>query len=234
MSSALPVDLEALRRIFADRRYWLGVGIITAQEYGSDGSSHRVKVKLFPDNHEVVADVAAASVGPSAGIFGPISVGDMAVVGMPEGTEEHAIIIGRLASSEDPIPQQARDGHTILKSLVGKNAYLWGQAKAQVISATRINLALSDHDAMEPLILGLVMQQAYEKHILRLTTLIEKMIAGPMTISSAPSQASPTHPNFAADILQIKTDLAADKQMYSTDDSTNFLSKLVFTERGGS
>jgi hypothetical protein len=59
------------------------------------------------------------------------------------------------------------------------------------------------------------------------------MITGPMTVSNAPGQPSPTHPDFILDLQQIKQDMADDKDLYSTDSSTNFLSQLSFTERGG-
>lgn len=233
MTTGISPDLETLREIMKDRRYWFGIGQVTAQEYASDGSNHLVKVLLFPDRHEMVATVGAPAVGPQAGIYGPITVGDMALVGMAEGSEDYAHVICRLSSNSDKIPQQARDGHTIAKSLAGKNAYLWGQAKANVVGEARINLAKADADVTEPLILGLVMQQAYEAALLRLETLIDKMIAGPMTVSSAPGQASPTHPQFVTDLQQIKMDIADDKDLYSTDPDTNFLSQLSFTERGG-
>jgi hypothetical protein len=229
----MPPDLESLREIMKDRRVWVSLGKITKIEYASNKSSIRVKVLLFPDNHEIVAKVGAMSVAPDAGDYGPISVNDMALIAIPEGLEDYAHVVCRLPSNEDTIPQQAIDGDTISKSKSGKRNILWGQTKAQVIGGDRINLAKTDSDVLEPLILGLVMQQAYENALLRLSTLIDKMMAGPMTIGNLPGLECPTHPQFILDLQAIKDDIDADKELYSTDQDTNFLSQLSFTERGG-
>lgn len=228
----IPSDIETLREIFRDRRQWFGVGKVTERAFASDRSILRVKVQLFPDNHTVVARVGAPVVGPSSGVWGPLSVNDMVLVGFAEGSEDHVYVICRLPSRDDPFPTQVAEDHTISKALAGKRNILQG-TKANIVGENRINLAKTDADVTEPLILGLVMQQAYEKALLRLETLIDKMITGPMTVSSAPGQASPTHPNFITDLQQIKLDIADDKDKYSTDPSTNFLSQLSFTERGG-
>ncbi len=229
----IPTDLETLREIMKDKRVWVAIGKITRIEFASNRSGILVKVLLFPDSHEIVAKIGVPSVAPDAGDYGPLSVNDMALIAIPEGLEDYAHVICRLPSDEDKVPQQVIDGDSFSKSKSGKRNILWGDTKAQIIAGQRINLAKSDADVTEPLILGLVMQQAYEKALLRLTTLIDKMIAGPMVMGNLPGFPCPTHDDFITELNLIKDDIADDKDKYSTDPDTNFLSQLSFTERGG-
>lgn len=215
----IPSDLEALREIMKDRRVWMAIGKITVIEYAKDRSYCAVKVLLFPDSHEIVAKVGADAVAPDAGNYGPLSVNDMALVGIPEGLEDYAHIICRLPSQEDKIPQQAVDGHTISKSKEGKKNIVWGRTKAQIIGEERINLAKSDADVLEPLILGLVnkafMEQWY-KYFLDYDS-IGVCAVGPVFLKP-----------------EIRQQMLLDKQTYLDDPDTNILSQLSFTERGGS
>lgn len=215
---SLSPDLETLRLIFQDKRVWFAVGVIEMKEFVTDMSVLRVKVKLFPDSHQVVARVAWNAVGPEAGNFGPISVGDMALVALSEGSEDHCYVVSMLSSREEKIPEQVKENHTISKSLPGKRNIVWGDTKLNLVSPTRINIAKSDADVTEPLVLGNV-AKAYHDQIHQIWDQAPQIGFDSFGL---PVFLDPT----------VKLQLLQAQLIYLTTVATNILSQLSFTERG--
>lgn len=219
----IPSDLETLRAILQDNKTWISQGVILALETASDKSVLRAKVRLLPTDHVIIARVTHSATGPDSGDFSFPVVNDMVIVAMSEGSEDYPWIISRCSSKEDFIPEKAIQGHMVRKALAGKKNYIQ--------SDTAIHLTKTA-DGTEPLVLGLVMQQAYLAALLRLTTLLDKLLTVPIVTTTLPGFPASIDPTLATEIQQIKQDIEDDIELYSTDDTTNFLSQLTFTERG--
>ena len=212
----IPSDLETLRKIMSDRRVWVGVGTVSEKETTKDKSVMRARVKLLPDDHQIIARVTWDAVGPDAGNFGPLSVDDLVLVVYVDGSEDDAYIIRRLSSRSDTLPQQAIDNHTISKSLDGKKAILWGDLAANIVSPARVNIGKTDANVTEPLVLGLVLKSFLSDFfdLILNSNQIGVCAVGPVFLD-------PT----------IRAQMVLQKNQYITTAATNILSQLSFTER---
>lgn len=148
--------LEELRQILSDDKLHLAVGKIVQLEVAADRSVLRAMVLILPDNIKMVCRMSWDAVGPNAGIFQFPSVNDMVIVGYLDGHEQDAFVLRRLTSGEDKIPVQALDGHTVVKALDGKKAFL--------NSDTEINLT-REGPGNQRLVLGDVFKTAYSSHL---------------------------------------------------------------------
>lgn len=207
-----PSDIEALRAMFADRRRWNAKGVITAVEMASDRSLYRAKVMLQPEGREVIGVVASSGgTGPSAGFWMLPEVGDLVLVEMANGDDDECNITERLSSKEDKIPAQAVPGAAVIAAVAGK--------KSWVVSDSKINLVAGESDGESPLVLGDV---NLEFMGLLLDAFLNAAQIG-FDIFSAPVFLDPA----------LRVLLTQYKAKYITDTSTNIVSQLSFTERGG-
>lgn len=216
---AEPMDLEFFREILGDKRLNLALAQITKVSIAADRSVMKVLVSILPEQREIVARMTWQGVGPDAGLFLPIMVGDLVIVGMAEGDEEQVFVLSRLTSKVDKIPTQFANGHAVLKALAGKQ--LW------VTSDTRINLSMGDVQPTENLVLGQELKTL-------LSTMLEKMadmadmiskitVTGNLGLPAGP-------PLNAAAFLLMKTELELLKA--SPVDDSAILSDIAFTEKG--
>jgi hypothetical protein len=146
------INLAELREIFDNGKLHLAVGKIEQLEVAADRSVLRCMILVLPDDIRMVASMSWEAVGPSAGIFQFPSVNDLVVVGYLDGHENEAFVLKRLTSKEDNIPIQAIDGHTVVKALDGKKAFL--------NSNTEINLT-REGPGNERIVLGDTFKAAY-------------------------------------------------------------------------
>jgi len=145
-------NLEELKEILSDDKLHIAVGKVIQLEVASDRSVLRCIVLLLPENIKMVTRLSWDAVGPDAGIFQFPSLNDLVLVGFVNGNEQEAFVLRRLTSKEDKIPIQALSGHTVVKALAGKKAFL--------NSDTEINLT-REGPGDEPLVLGNTFKTAY-------------------------------------------------------------------------
>lgn len=200
-------DLELLRDIFQDYRRYIAIGLVTQLGLSNDGVLLRVMVKLMPDQREIVAIMGMADVYD---VTFP-EINDLVVVAFDDGNPDGAKVIGRLNSSEEPIPVLARAGDSVKYARDGKKLFLG--------SDTKVGLARPDVEPTEPLVLGNVMVSAMRAFFNAFLNVAQVGIspAGPVFLDPS-----------------VRTALTEAMQTYLTDASTNILSQLSYTERGTS
>ncbi len=109
-------DLELLREIFKDARLHIGIGTIVQLGLATDGSALRVMVNLLPENRQVVAEMTFADV---YAVTLP-EINDLAIVAFADGHPDDAFVIKLVNTSEEPIPDFARLGNTMIAPRTGK------------------------------------------------------------------------------------------------------------------
>jgi len=200
--------LEDLKAIFEDTRTYFGIGKIVELSPADDNAYLHVVIELYPEEVEVVCRMAWEATGKEAGIFQFPVVDDLVMVCFIDGDEDQAYIIRRLTSKEDKIPAKAMDGHTVIKALSGKEAW--------ITSDEKINLSKEDTSPTEAVVLGNILKTF-------LTAWIDAWLDAPVIgQGAAPVTLSPA----------IKALLTQYKSTYLTTASSNILSQLTFTERG--
>lgn len=217
--------LEELRALFKDQRQYSAIGLIKKLGALSDRSALRVRVSLFPDEREIIATMTWDAVGPDAGDFDFPAIDDLVLVILVDGDPDQAYVVKRLTSKIDTIPAKALDGHMVRQARAGKKAIL--------ASDTRIALATPGGEGDEPLVLGNVMKDCLTELFTQLGTLLTSLDTKPIVICSAPGSPGLIHPTLKVDVDMVKSALEDAKDMFVTDDSTNIVSQLAYTERGG-
>ena len=106
----LPLDLEALRQVFADRSSHIVVGKVLETDLASDRSVLYAKCEVLTQEREVVARVCWDAVGPNAGSFQFPQVDDLVLLEFAEGDHEQCYLTKRLSNKTDVIPTQASAG----------------------------------------------------------------------------------------------------------------------------
>lgn len=220
-SSKRPVDLESLRALLGESDITLAVGLVKQVEVLEDKSKSRALVSVFPDEFEVVADQTADAAGPGSGIHQIPVANDLVLLGFVSPDE--AYILRKLTNIEDKLPNQAADGHLVMKALAGKKAYLSSDVGVMVGSG-------GDADPTEPLVLGAVLMTMLGELITKFDVALDKIISGPVGTGNN-GFAVPTFPALATDLGTIKTDLATIKETYLDTTASNIVSGKHKTER---
>lgn len=220
------IDLELLREVFKDDAVHLSLAVVTRVQWADDASAVYVTCNLLPENREIMAQLGFDSVGENAGAGDLPELRDLVLVCFAQRENEHAFVISRFSSAEEPLPLQMKDGHYVVKSKPGK--------KAIVASDTHIEIGKGIPTAppTEPLVLGNVLTTYLEALEGRLTALIDALTNNPIVISTAPGTPAGINPALATVIAAIKTGADADKSTYLTTAGTNILSQIAVTERG--
>jgi hypothetical protein len=201
--------------MFRDTRQHIALGKITKLGVADDRSCLRVQAKLLDpsveEDREVVAVMAWDDVGPECGVIRFPEVDDLVLLAFVDGHADECYVIKRLTSQEELIPLKALDGHTILAALAGKNVYL--------TSDTKIFIGMPDNEGTEPLVLGDILKTC-------ITGIINAFLNASQIGQSAmgPVMLDPS----------VRTALQQELDNRVNDADQNFLSKLAFTERGGS
>jgi len=220
------IDIETIRSVLADNFNHLEFATVTKIE--PTPSCVWVTVNTFaPDEEEqkeVIAMMAFPSVGHGSGSGDLVELNDLVLVAYAGKETDHATVIARFPSAEETLPAQLLAGHFVTFAKPGKNLYLG--------SDTKINLGKLTGEAIEPLILGLVLQEFMGKMIDRVEKIIDEVSMKPVVISTAPGTPALVSPALAAALAVVKVDLEADRMKYLDTVSTNILSQHAFTERG--
>lgn len=217
-------DLELLKDMLKDDKVHFRVAKVDQVEVTSSFAKARCLCKVFPEQYEVVAEVAWPSAGPNAGVMQLPVKDDLVTVAFTSDDSQEPFIVGRLSSKTDFIPYQVALGHLLLKSLSGKKTYV-GSDTGVMIGKN----GLLDPD--EPLVLGNVLLDCLTDLYDKVDTILQAIITGPVAVDSIGGSCA-THPTLAAALTAQKTLLIADKAAYVTAPLTNVVSQIAFTERG--
>lgn len=203
------VGLHDLVEIFKDRRTHIAMGAITGLDLADDKSFLRVSVSIFPEQREIVAKMTWDHVGANSGIIAFPQVKDVVLIAFVSGDINQAYVIKRLTSQVNKIPVQAVSGDTAIVAVSGK--------KTWIVSDTKINLTKGSTDGDQAVVLGNVLKEF-------LTNFIDSIL------NASQIGISPVGPVVLEPA--IRTALTQYKQTYLTNEATNILSQLAFTERG--
>jgi hypothetical protein len=204
------LNLELIREALKDRRLHLAIGQITKLMMASDRSVLRVLVSILPEEREIVARMSWAVLGNDSGFLQLPQTEDLVLVGMAEGDEENAFVMLKLSNREDKIPVNAASGDMVAKALTSTKLWL--------TSDTRINLTKGDDAPTEPLVLGNVLKTFLTEFLDSILNAaqIGQCAVGPVFLD----------PSIRTALVQYKTE-------YLETESSNIVSQLAFTERGG-
>lgn len=214
-------DLEALRSLLGDRKTHHSLAIVTKVEVLQDRSRCRVQVKSLPEENELVAIMGWSATGPNAGSFSLPVVDDLVLLAYVSPDEVY--VISRLTSKADMIPTRALNGSTVVAALSGKDLHLTSDKKLYLGRA-------GSSDPTEPTVLGNVMKTGLGELLDKLSTLIDKLVAGPIAVDSMGGSAV-THPTLITALNLVKTDITTLKNTYVTTASSNIVSQHSFVER---
>lgn len=214
-------DLEGLKDALRDDLLWIACGIVKRIEYAKDRSVARVVVNILPEDRPIIARMTWEGVGPNAGIFMPIQIDDLVLVGAADGEEDTSFILKRLTSRVDLIPQQVVDGNMVVRSLDTQSLYLGSKLK------TLIGRIIAGADPDEPLVLGKVEKQLWVDVLTSLSTFIGLVAAHTHTGNMG---AATSAPGNATAMTTEKGKIDTQKASPVQDDL--LVSDVVFTEKG--
>jgi hypothetical protein len=143
--------LEEIKKILADGKLHVYLGIIQKLHLASDRSYLKVTVSVLPENRNIISTITWENVGEDSGDFEFPAPGDLVLLVNAEGDDDSSYVIKRLSSRVDKIPQAAADGDKVHRARTG-NKY-WN------VSDTNIFLARGDDAPTENLVLGQVFKQ---------------------------------------------------------------------------
>lgn len=227
------MDLELFKEVFKDKKSHIALAKIKKMSLVSDRSALKCLVSIFPDQREVVARMTWAMTGPDAGVVEFPSVDDLVLVAFADGENDLAFVISRLSSKEDKLPLKAVDGHLVLKSKSGKQAWLTSNSK--------IYLSKGNTTPTQNLVLGQELKTLLSYVLAQLADQADKLKQLSNDISthnhignlgypvSAPLNAAA----FTAAATQFDTKKTnfENKKASPVDDQV-ILSDLAFTEKG--
>jgi hypothetical protein len=216
-------SLEEIRAALADDKQHISVAQVMSLEPSIDLTILRCKVKLLPDEVEMIATMTFDKVGKGGGSFQFPEKGDLVLVVFADGNPDFCFIVRFLTNSEDKIPLRALLGHTVNMSIPGKKNCLASDTKITIGRGGLI-------EESEPLVLGNVLKSALDDFMTRLDTTLGDIAAGPMCIDSMGSSC-PTHPVLLVKLQATKAQLLIDVTKYLTVALTNILSQIAVTER---
>lgn len=111
--------LDTLIEIFGDKKIHIACAIVTKLSLAEDRSVLRCRVKTLPDEDEMIVRCSWPAVGNGAGIIVFPQVDDLVLIAHVEGDEDAGFIITRLSSNDEPLPEKAIGGHTVIRSVPG-------------------------------------------------------------------------------------------------------------------
>ena len=213
-----PMDLEALRAVFADPRVWVACGTIQKVEIAPDRSTIRVLIKEMLDNDEIVSRVSWPQ-----NVYSAPEVGDLVLFVLSDADEDNSFVIAKLSGFDDKIPLRATLGQDVVNSRDGR--------KLNVSSDTRLNLGRGGLiEENEAVVLGNILKDALNAFTSNLLQGLTDVKDGPIGIGNLGFTIA-THPTLVAKIALVEAQNALDVAEFLTLATTNILSQISFTER---
>jgi len=221
------MDLELLRTLLADDRMHVGLAVVKRVTVADDSTSVAVDCTLLPEGRDIVVTETWESVGAGSTLGDIPDPEDLLIVVMADGDSDVAFSIRRLASQDEKLPKQIKDGNLVVAAKPGKKNYLASDTKILIGK-------LRDSDPTEPLVLGAVLQSFADSLVDRIKSIVDDIKTGPISLSTTPGNATAPFPAFVAKLVAHEVALDLLKSQFVDTASTNFLAQKVFTERGDS
>jgi hypothetical protein len=136
------IDIEFLKAALKDDSLWLSFAKVLSVSIASDRSSMRARVELLPSQYEAQVRVGAEYVAPGVGIYFPLRAGDLVLVGYPSADPDTGVLVKRLASQEDTVPEEFNNDKVVLKLLGSEEFVVVGNAQKFGSSGSTENLVL--------------------------------------------------------------------------------------------
>ncbi len=219
----MSLDLELFREILKDDRLHIGLAIVKRVIVSDDLTSVAVECTIVPEGRDVIVTETWESVGDGTTHGDIPDPNDLLIIVMADGDPDHAYSIRRLASHEEKLPAQIKDGHFVSKSKPGKKYYL--------SSDTRIEIGKAITPATEPLVLGVQLMAMLDALIVQMKAITNTIITGPAGIGNLGAPV-PTGAAVIAGLTAANTAIDAIKAQYLTAPTTNIASQIAYTERG--
>ena len=227
------MDLELFKEVFKDKKTHIAIAKIKQISMVADRSALKCLVAVFPDNREVVARMTWEMTGPNSGIVEFPAVNDLVLVAFADGENDYCFVIRRMSSREDNLPLKAVDGHLVLKSKSGKQAWLTGQDKIMLSKGDTVpteNLVLGQQlKSLLSYLLGQLAEQSDQLKTLANEIKIHQHIGNlgypvGQTLNPTPFQTAETQMNTKKTNYNTKKASPVDDQI--------ILSDFAFTEKG--
>ena len=218
------MDLSALRQILEGEAK-ISLARVERVEVTSDLSTARALCTELPNENEVIAQISFPHCSQGNGFFVLPSSRDLGIL-IYADEQEDPILIGYLANSEDPIPQQVADGDAYIKA----NKQLHLAAVEKVL----LGKGVAGTDPDEALVLGNQLLAYLTDLHTQLDAVLDALQTGTIGIDSTGGPVVP-HPDLIAvvnDSTGARKELDDSKTTYITDADTNIVSQVAFTERG--
>lgn len=206
-------DLELFKQMLKDDSIHLTVAQVARVNLAQDKSIAFLECIDVINGQELVCMMTWDSIGNGTASGDLPDPKDLYLVGYSNSNYNQAFAIKRMSSKAEKIPKQITDGHHAVMAKTGKQLHL--------TSDTKINLGLGNPNSAptEPVVLGNVLKSLmndFINAILNATPGIGVSSMGPVMLNPA-----------------LRTQLTQIQTQYLSTTSTNILSQLVFTERGG-
>jgi hypothetical protein len=159
------IDLELMKSIFRDDRLHIGLALVKRVIVQDDMTDVAIECEIVPEGRTVIVTDTWESVGDNTGHGDIPDPNDLILIVMADGDPDRAYAIKRLASHEEKLPKQIKDGHFVTKSKPGKKLFLGSDTRVEIGKAN------ADAPAAENLVLGLVFKQLMSDELTQLATL---------------------------------------------------------------
>lgn len=187
---------NAVSRPGIDPRNWFSFAAVTA--IGMDTEGLFANVLLLPTGSSYTARVAGPYAGPNFGWNFPLDVNDEVVVAAPDGDPLHGlVVVARLNSASDPMPQDALDNPNDIVLVVKPD-----QSFRVNVSGTG-QAYLGSTNATDAAVLGTTYRSAEDNYFAALETLIASIVAFPALAAYFAIPASPQLAALAAWNLEV-------------------------------
>lgn len=141
------IDLEMFRQAMKDNSLHTSFATVISVNITPDRSAMKATVQLLPTLYEARVFVGAEYVAPGVGVYYPLRQNDLVVVAFPQADRDKGIVIKRLSSKEDTIPQEFNNDKIVIKCMGSEEFVVVGD-----------NIKLGSPAASENLVLGQVLK----------------------------------------------------------------------------
>lgn len=211
------IDIEFLKSALKENALHMSMAKVQTVEIAPDRSYMRAKVLLMPTLYEAKCYVGAEYTAPGAGLFLPLRPDDLVLVGFPLADPENGVLIKRLTSREDTIPEEFNNDKVVLKC-----------AGPETFAVVCDSIKLGSDGTTENLVLGQVLKTF-------LSSLLSELSA------MAASAASHTHissmPGYPSEVPDVAGDFSGNQGIFDSLKSSPvedevILSDIAWTEKG--
>lgn len=148
------IDLDLIRQAIKGNDLHLSLALVISVDIASDRSFMKANVQLLPNLYEARVRVGAEYVAPDVGIYFPLRPNDLVMVAFPSNDIDSGVLVKRLNSREDKIPEEFNNDKIVIKAATSEPVY---------IVADEIKIGSKDSD--ENLVLGQVFKSMMSSNL---------------------------------------------------------------------